>query len=140
MLNNQNFMGLYILQTCVWYVHVCVFSLSLSPSFSFLSILVDLMYATSTPDHVCLAEPTRGGWLVPPSLCLPTYLSGPVRSGQMPADSLVLFVFFPLSFSLFSFSLMTGMDGQYLFPPFHQYFTPLPLSVCPPCTRTTLFS
>lgn len=114
----------------MWCVHVCVFSLSL---FLFsLSVLVDLMYATSsTPGHVCLAEPTRGGWLVPPSLCLPTYLSGPVRSGQMPADSLALSFFFFSFFSFLSVSLslflsflflMTGMDGLYLSLPFSSVF------------------
>lgn len=79
-----------------------------------------------------LAEPTGGGWLAP-SLCLPTYLSGPVPVwSKMPADSLALFYFLFLSFSLFSFSLMTGMDGLNL-PPllFHLYLPPLS-SLCTP--------
>lgn len=85
-----------------------------------------------------LAEPTGGGWLAP-SLCLPTYLSGPVPVwSKMPADSLALFYFLFLSFSLFSFSLMTGMDGLNL-PPllFHLYLTPPFLSLYTLCTTTT---
>lgn len=119
----------------MWCVHV--FSLSL---FLFsLSVLVDLMYATSsTPGHVCLAAPTRGGWLVPPSLCLPTYLSGLVRSGQMPADSLAL-SFFLFFFPLSIFSLSHDRHGWTVPLPsfFISIFTPLPLSVRPPCTTTT---
>lgn len=95
-------------------VCVCVCVYLFSPSFSFFPDLMDLMYSsTSTPGHVCLAEPTRGGWLVPPpSACLLTCL---VWSGQMPADSLALF-FFPSPFWFYLF-LMTGMDGLY-----HPYF------------------
>lgn len=94
--------------------------------------------------------PEEVGWCLPPSACL-TYLSGPVQSGPMPADSLALlvfcfcfwnfliYVFFPLSEFLSVLFLMTGMDGlvpcPFLF--FISIFTPLPLSVRPPCTTTT---
>lgn len=54
------------LMMTVWCVHVYLFSLS---------FLVDLMFASSSaPGHVCLAAPTRGGWLMPSSICLPTCL------------------------------------------------------------------
>ena len=110
-MNNQSFMGLYISRALCGCVCMCVCSLSFSPSFSFLYVLVDLMYATSssTPGHVCLAEPTRGGWLVPPSLCLPTYLSGPIWSKCLQTALRFRFFFFfsyffPLSLSIFSLS------------------------------------
>lgn len=100
-------MGLYNSQACVVCVHVCM--CSLSPPFSFLFILMDLMYASSsTPGHVCLAEPTRGGWLVPPSLCLPTCLvqSSLVKCLQT-AFCFIFYFFFSsslfLSFNLFFF-------------------------------------
>lgn len=108
-LNYCSLVDWLIWQPCVvWCVCVhahmraCACVCVLSPSFSFLSDLMDLMYSTSsTPGHVCLAEPTRGGWLVPPpSACLLTCL---VWSGQMPADSLALFFFF-FSFLILSFS------------------------------------
>lgn len=109
-------MGLYNSQACVVCVHVCM--CSLSPPFSFLFILMDLMYASSTPGHVCLAEPTRGGWLVPPSLCLPTCLVQSSLVKCLQTAFCFLFSFFSplLSFflSIFSF-FMTSMGGLSLY-------------------------
>lgn len=132
-------MGLCISQACVVCACVCVLCISLSLFlFFFLSILMDIMYATSsTPGHVCLAEPTRGGWLVPPSTCLPSYLSDPVRSGPMLADGLAflvtccllfIYLFYWLFLSLLFLSLMTGMNGLY---PTLKYFTPFPVCLLP---------
>lgn len=128
---------------------VCSLFLSLflsSPSFSSLSVLVDLMYATSsTPGHVCLAEPTRGGWLVPPSLCLP-YLSvwsGPVWSNacRQPCAFIFCFLIFLFSSLWISISSLShdrhGWTCTLSLPFFISIFTPLPLSVRPPCTTTT---
>lgn len=123
---------------------MCACVLSLSPSFSFLSILVDLMYATSTPGHVCLAAPTRGGWLVPPSLCLPTYLSGPVWSNACRQPCAFFFFFFFLFSSLSICSLSHDRHGWTVpHPSFSSVFLHHFLSLCalpaaPPPPPTTL--
>lgn len=86
--------------------------------------------------------PEEVGWCLPPSACLLTCLvwSGLVKCLQTALHYFLCFVFlfFSLSLSLFSLSLMTGMDGLYLSLPFHQYTTALALSVLPPCTTTIL--
>lgn len=111
-------------------VCVCFLSLSL-----FLSILVDLIYATSsTPDHVCLAEPTRGGWLVPPSLCLPILpvWSSPVWSNACRQPCAIRFWFS----SLFLSFLFLSHDRHGWTIPLPLFFisisAPLPLPAPPP--------
>lgn len=128
--NNKKALWVCTTHRLVWCVCMCV--CVLSPPFSFLFILMDLMYASSTPGHVCLAEPTRGGWLVPPSLCLPTCLVQSSLVKCLQTAFRFLFSFFSpllsffLSFNLFFFHDQHGWIVA--LPPW--YFTPLPLSVC----------
>lgn len=96
--NNKKALWVCTTHRLVWCVCMCV--CVLSPPFSFLFILMDLMYASSTPGHVCLAEPTRGGWLVPPSLCLPTCLVQSSLVKCLQTAFCFLFSFFFLLFSL----------------------------------------
>lgn len=139
-------MGLYISQACVVCARVCVLFLSLF-LFSLRSGGSNICYFFYT--WPCLFGRTYQRRLVGASLPLPAYppvWSGPVWSNacRQPC-AFFLFFFFEFFFLLslphflsFLF-LMTGMDGLYLSLPFHQYFTPLPLSVRPPCTTTTPF-
>lgn len=135
-------------------VHVCVFSPSLSLSLSLtcslslahsLSLAVSLFSRHFGGTYVCyffhsrpcLFGRTYQRRLVGASLPLPAYLpvwSGLIWSGQMPADSLVLFFFLSLFF------VMTSMDGLYFSLPFHQYYKPLPLPLfVPPCSTRLMF-
>lgn len=98
-------------------VCACVYVFSLSPFlFSLHSDGSNVCFFYTWP---CLFGRTYQRRLVGASLPLPAYLSGPVQSGQMPADSLLFsFFFFPPLLSLFlsvcSF-FMTSMGGLYLY-------------------------
>ena len=122
----------------VWCVHVCVFSLS---SLSLLLFLFPLRSGGSNVCYYffytwpCLFGRTYQRRLVGASLPLPAFLPvwpGPVWSNacRQPC-TFILFCFFPLSFCLFSFSLMTGMDGLYLSLSFSSIYYPTSLCSLP---------
>lgn len=126
--NNKKALWVCTTHRLVWCVHVCM--CSLSPFlFSLHSDGSNVCFFYTWP---CLFGRTYQRRLVGASLPLPAYLSGPVQSGQMPADSFLFSFFFFFSSSLFlSFNLFFFHDQHgwiVALPPW--YFTPLPLSVC----------
>lgn len=95
--NNKKALWVCTTHRLVWCVHVCM--CSLSPFlFSLHSDGSNVCFFYTWP---CLFGRTYQRRLVGASLPLPAYLSGPVQSGQMPADSFLFsFFFFFLLFSL----------------------------------------
>lgn len=121
-------------------VCACVYVFSLSPFlFSLHSDGSNVCFFFYT--WPCLFGRTYQRRLVGASLPLPAYLSGPVQSGQMPADSL-LFSFFFFFSPLLSFFLSFFQSFLFSWPAwvdccstsFLVFYPTSSLCVQPPCT------